>query len=399
MRRRSRVARRFAAAAAVLFYTSTTADATGDPIRLRADAIAETEGSASPVGLVVLQGHDPMRPWLDAETLVWAGAKPSLSGDVLVLMVRLHEPHGYGEMRVGRFVLATGAVHPVQIDGVHAIGRCPGGCTVEAFGGLPVVPRFGQRDYDWLAGGRVAQTIAGAATLGVSYVQRREDGELTNAEVGSDLAMAPARWLDLAAFGSYDLIDPGLAEARASAAARSGNWRFELFASQLSPGRLLPATSLFSVLGDFPSQTLGGTVRWRAAPRLDLLASGAGQDVAGGLGSNEWVRGTLRLDDQGSGSLGVEVRRVNVPGAQWTGTRVIGTLPLGRAFTHSYEIEIVVPDHPDGRGVAWPWGLSSLAWRSRRGWEVAAAVEASSSPIHRYETNALMRVSAPLEIR
>jgi hypothetical protein len=300
---------------------------------------------------------------------------------------------------MGRFVLATGAVHPVQIDGVHAIGRCPGGCTVEAFGGLPVVPRFGQRDYDWLAGGRVAQTIAGAATLGVSYVQRREDGEAANAEVGTDLALAPARWLDLAAFGSYDLIDPGLAEARASAAARSGDWRFELFASQLSPGRLLPATSLFSVLGDFPSQTVGGTVRWRAAPRLDVLASGAGQDVAGGLGSNEWLRGTLRLDDRGSGSLGLEVRRVDVPGAQWTGTRVIGTLPLGRGFTHSYEIEIVVPDHPDGRGVAWPWGLSSLSWRSQRGWEVAAAVEASSSPIHRYETNALMRVSAPFEVR
>ena len=384
---------------AALFYSSTTADAMADPIRMRADAIAEAEGSASPVGLVVLQGHDPMRPWLDAETLVWAGAKPSWTGDVLVLMLRVHEPHGYGQLRVGRFVLATGAVHPVQMDGVHAIGRCPAGCTVEAFGGLPVVPRFGQRDYDWLAGGRVAQTIAGEATLGVSYVQRREAGEIANAEVGTDLAVAPARWLDFAAFGSYDLIDPGLAEARASAAARSGSFRFELFASQLSPGRLLPATSLFSVLGDFPSQTVGGTVRWRAAPRLDLLASGAGQDVGGGLGSNEWIRGTLRLDDRGSGSLGLEVRRVNVPGAQWTGTRVIGTLPLGRGFTHSYEMEIVVPDHPDGGGVAWPWGLSSLSWRSHRGWEVAAAVEASSSPIHRYETNALMRVSAPLEIR
>jgi hypothetical protein len=74
-------------------------------------------------------------------------------------------------------------------------------------------------------------------------------------------------------------------------------------------------------------------------------------------------------------------------------------LPLGRGFTHSYEIEIVAPDHPDGRGVAWPWGLSSLSWTSRRGWEVAAAVEASSTPIHRYETDALLRVSAPLEIR
>jgi hypothetical protein len=364
---------------------------------LRGDALAQTEGSSSPVGLLVLQGNDPIRPWVDAEALVWTGAKPSWAGDVMVLMLRLHEPHGYGQLRVGRFVLATGAVHPVQIDGAHAVGRCSSGCTVEAFGGAPVVPRFGARAYDWLVGGRLAQTIASRATLGVSYVQRREDGDIANEELGADLAVAPARWLDLAAFGSYDIIDPGIAEARASAAARWKDWRFELFASQLSPGRLLPATSLFSVLGDLPSQTLGSTVRWRAAPRLDLLASGAGQDIEGGLGGNGWVRGTLRLDDHGDGSLGLELRRVDVPGVAWTGTRAVGALPLSRSLRYSFEIEVVVPDHPDGRGSLWPWGLSALSWRSGTGWEVAGAVEASSSPIHRYETNALVRLSRALE--
>jgi hypothetical protein len=396
---RGRAQRRLVASAAALLVASFAAETRADPIRLRADALAQTEGSGSPTGLVVLQGHDPLQPWMDAEALVWAGAKSSWTGDVLALMVRLHEPHGYAELRVGRFVLATGAVHPVQIDGVHAIGRCPFGCTVEAFGGAPVVPRFGGRDYDWIAGARVAQTLASTATLGVSYVQRREDGEIANEEAGLDLAAAAGRWLDFSGFASYDLVDSGIAEARASAAGRWGDWRLELFASQLSPGRLLPATSLFSVLGDLPSQTVGGTLRWRAAPRLDLLASGAGQDVSGGLGGNGWVRGTLRLDDRGTGNLGVELRRVDVPSAQWSGVRAIGAFPLGRGFRHSFEIEIVVPDHPDGHGDAWPWGLSALSWKSRRGWEVAAAVEASSSPLRRYETNALLRVSGALEIR
>jgi hypothetical protein len=372
---------------------SLAAEAHADPIRLRADALAQTEGSASPAGLVVLQGRDAMRPWLDTEALVWAGAKPSGTGDVLVLMVRLREPHGYGEVRLGRFVVATGAVHPLQIDGAHAIGRCPGGCVFEAFGGAPVVPRFAARSYDWVVGGRVAQTIASAATFGISYVQRREDGEIANAEVGADLALAPARWLDLAAFGSYDVVDPGLAEARASIAARWDAFRVEIFASELAPGRLLPATSLFSVLGDLPSQTIGTTLRWRAAPRLDLLASGAGQDVGGGLGGNGWIRGSLKLDDRGDGTLGLELRRVDVPGARWSGVRAIGSLPLGHGFRHSFEIEAVVPDVPSGQGVVWPWGLSALSWRSRSGWELAAAIEASSSPRHRYEANALARVS------
>ncbi len=221
--------------------------------------------------------------------------------------------------------------------------------------------------------------------------------------MGVDVAAAPVRWLDLAAFGAYDLTTPGLAEARATAAARWGDWRFELFGSQVSPGRILPATSLFSVLGDVPSLAVGATARWRAAPRLDLLASGARQDVAGGFGGNGWVRTTLRLDDRGDGSLGFEVRRVDVPGAsaragaQWTGVRVIGAVPLGKGFRYSSEIEIVVPDRPDGRGPAWPWGLSALSWQSPDGWEVAGALEASSTPLQRYEFDALLHVSRSLD--
>jgi hypothetical protein len=391
--------KRLAVGVASALFASTAGGllpAHADPLRLRGDALVQTEGSGSPTGIVVLQGQDRKQPWLSAEGLVWAGATPSANGDVLVLAVHLREPHGYAELQAGRFVLATGAVHPVQIDGGHAIARAPWGSTVETFGGAPVVPRFGSRSYDWLAGGRIAETIADAGTLGLSYVQRREGGEVSNEEIGADVAFAPVKWFDLGGFAAYDLSDPGIAEARAAAAVKVDDWRVELFASQLSAGRLLPATSLFSVLGDFPSQTLGGTVRWRAAPRLDLLASGAGQDLAGGFGGNGWLRASLKLDDRGEGSLGLELRRTAVPGAEWSGARAIAALPLGRGLRCSEEIEIVVPDHPDDRGPAWPWALSALSWRSRDGWDVAAALEASSTPLHRYEGDALVRFSYAL---
>jgi hypothetical protein len=372
----------------------------GQPLRLRADAIADTQSETqSPTGLVVLQGQDKLRPWLDVEGLVWAGAKPGLTGDVLVLALHLREPHGYSELRVGRFVVATGAIFPVQIDGAEAIGRTPGGSTLEVFGGAPVVPRFGPRAYDWIVGTRASQHLATKITIGVSYVQRREDGEISNEELGADFAAAPTHWLDLAAKGAYDLTSPGIADGRLSAATRVDAFRIELFASEQSPGRLLPATSLFSVLGDFPSEMIGGTVRWWAAPRLDVLASGAGQLVGGLLGMNAWIRSTLRLDDRGSGSLGVEARRVDVTSARWTGFKAIAAQPLGGGFRFSSEIEIVVPDQPNGRGVAWPWGLMALGWRSSTGWEVAAAVEAASTPEYRYEANALARVSRSLELR
>jgi hypothetical protein len=364
--------------------------ARGDPLRLRADALADT---SSPTGLIVLQGEDRMRPWVDAEALVWAGAKPSVTGDVLVLSMRLRDPHGHAELRGGRFVLATGAIRPVQMDGAEVTLRAPWGSALESFGGAPVVPRLGARPYDWLAGARASQKLGTNAIVGVSYLQRREDGEISDHEVGADAAFAPVKWFDLAGFAAYDLTSPGLADARVSAASRFSDLRLEAFASELSPGRLLPATSLFSVLGDFPSQTVGGTIKWFAAPRLDVLASGAGQDVGGELGGNGWLRATLRLDDRGERSLGLELRRVDVSTAQWTGIRGVATLPLGGGFRYSTEIELVAPDHPNGRGIVWPWGLMALAYRSRGGWEVAGAIEASSTPEHLYEANALVRAS------
>jgi hypothetical protein len=371
---------------------ATPADA--QPLRLRADAVVDTQTSAgSPAGLVVLQGQDRANPYLDVEGLVWAGATPDVTGDLLVLAVRLRDPRGFGEVRAGRFVLATGAILPVQLDGIEVAGRAPWGSKIETFGGAPVVPRFGSRSYDWLAGVRVSQSILSRATVGVSYLQRRQDGEIANDEVGVDLAAAPVKWLDLGGRATYDLTDPGIAEALATAATRVGSWRFEAFGSDRSPARLLPATSLFSVLGDLPSQSLGGTVKWLAAPRLDLLASGAGQSVGGDLGYNGWIRATLRLDDRGDGTMGLEIRRVDVSSAQWTGVRGIFAQPLGHGLRYSTEIELVAPDHPDGQGVLWPWGLMALAWRSTGGWELAAAVEATSTPQRRYETDALVRLA------
>ncbi len=394
-----RLGRRIAAcAAAVASAMGLASHAKADPLRLRADALAETQGTSSPTGLVVLQGEDTMRPWVGAEALVWAGAgAASITGDVLVLSVRLHEPHGYAEARAGRFVLATGAVHPVQIDGAHVIARAPWGSTVETFGGLPVVPRFGARTYDWLAGGRLAQRIANAVTLGLSYVQRREDGEISNEEVGADLAAAPARWLDLAAFGAYDVTTPGSRRRarRPPCAGPTGGSSSSARSSR--PAGCCPRRRSSPCSATCHRRRSGRRLDGDAAPRLDLLASGAAQDVAAGLGGNGWLRATLRLDDRGNSSLGLEVRRVDVPDAEWSGVRAIAALPLGKGFRYSSEIEIVVPDHPDGRGVAWPWGLSALSWRSRMGWEVAGAIEASSTPLHRYEADALLRLSYALD--
>ena len=118
---------------------------------------------------------------MDVEGLVWAGTKPGVTGDVLVLALHLREPHGYGDVRVGRFVVATGAIFPVQIDGAEVMTRMPWGSSLEAFGGAPVVPRFGARAYDWLAGARLAH---GGISPHVSNYSRAACAAGTQVEAG-----------------------------------------------------------------------------------------------------------------------------------------------------------------------------------------------------------------------
>jgi len=365
--------------------------ARGDPYRLSIDAVGYSQAPQSPVGLLVLQGDGQANRWADAEALAWTGSTTG-NYDVLTAMVRLHDPRNFAELRLGRQILTVGALRPVHMDGADVRLRAPTGTSVEAFGGVPVEPQFAYRAYDWMAGGRVAQHLGPTTSIGVSYFEQRADGQLSYETAGVDLASAPARWLDLAAHGTYALIDPGLAEAGGSVAARFGDFRPEIYVTHRAPSYLIPATSLFSALGDTPSDVVGASMKWRMFPRLDVLPLIAVRDTAGEVGLDGTLRATLRLDDRGEGAVAVEGRRQGSGPDQWTGIRVTTRVPITARVRCSTELELVAPDDPRGRGSLWPWGLIALRWVPIRSLEVAGAVEAASTPTATREVNALARL-------
>ncbi len=373
-----------------------TSLARADPYRLSADAVGYTQAPQTPVGLIVLQGDGSPSPWADAEAMAWTGAtNGSYSNgpyDVLSAMVRLHDPRNVVQLRLGRQLLTVGALRPVHLDGADVRLRAPTGTTFEAYGGTPVEPQFAYRAYDWLAGGRVAQSLGPSTTVGFSYFEQREDGQLAYETAGIDFATAPARWCDAAAHGTYSLVDTGLAEAGASVAGKFGDLRPELYVTHRAPSYLMPATSLFSALGDTPSDVVGASLKWRMFPRLDVLPALAVRSVAGDAGLDGTLRATLRLDDRGDGAVSVEGRRQGAGPNQWTGLRITSRVPLATRWRVSTELELVVPDDPRGRGDIWPWGLVALRYSPVRSVDVAAAVEAASTPSAVREVNALARV-------
>lgn len=358
--------------------------------RLRADAYVTAAEPTS--GFVVLSSEARQKDILEAEAVMWLGTGDR-RGDVMVASVRAKEPHGYGEARAGRMLLTAGGLRPVHVDGADVVARAPWGTSIEAFGGVPVVPDLAARPFDWVVGGRAAQRISTFGTVGVSYLHQRETGSVSYEELGVDALATPTKWLDAAFMGAVDLLGMTLADARVSLATRFSKVRLELYAVRRSPSHLLPATSLFAALGDIPSQRAGGTLLLRPAPRLDVLGEGAVESLAGELGGRGMLRTTLRLDDRGDGALGLELRTERVPAASWTGVRGTARIPITRWMAASTELELVVPDHPGSRGRLWPWGLVAMRFLPVEKWELAGAVEAGASPTALYAVSGLFRVS------
>lgn len=402
--------------------------AEAQPLRLRADAMAAVE---SPVGLLSLEAEAELHPGLRAEAVVWFGGGQEDGGDgeALIIDVQALRADGRAAAKLGRMIAVVGALRPLHLDGGWARASLPWQLQAEAFAGVPVNAGMQGRGFDWLAGGRIGRRVGDFGGAGVAYLQQRDRGAQAIEELAFDAGTAIGKRADAAARLSLDLLRFGLAEAQLSAALRRGRWRGELFFSERHASHLLPATSLFSVLGDAGARRAGIRLGVRAAPRLQLSGEADVRGFAGEVENSSTidvlVRAQLALGDRRVGAvrpagqlgppaaaneigaLGLELRRAgsvsdaDVDGeGGWLGVRGTARIPLGcaagGALIAAAELELVRPDD-EARGALWPWALAALSWRRQR-WEAAVALEASASPEHTSRLDALLRVSRSWEL-
>ncbi len=382
-------------------------------LRLRADALAAIE---SPVGLLALEADAAPVPWLRAEAVVWLAASADErdeggAGDALIIQLEARAPDGRAAARLGRMIAMVGALPPLHLDGGWGRAVLPWQLTTEAFAGVPVSAGLAGRGADWLVGGRVGRRLGDLGGIGVAYLHQRDHGSLSTEELALDAGAALGRRSDAAARLSLDLIRLGLAEAQLSTTTRRGRWRGELVLAARNAAHLLPATSLFSVLGDGAAERAGLVLGVQAAPRLEVTGELGGRRAQDELAVEAALRARLWLGDRRAvrsaadgrrrpgapdvGALGLELHRSGAASHGWTGARGTARLPLGEGprgeLAAAVELELVVPDH-GARGAVWPWALVALSWR-RALWEAAVAVEASASPELSSRLDVLARLS------
>lgn len=375
-------------------------------VQAQADVDATALLSARPSsGVLVLHSDYRDHPYIDANVLLWLGAPMSYGlrdrvyGDVVTVNVDMGDPQGWLRGRAGRFILATGAVRPVHLDGLWLRSRLPWGARAEVFGGVPVADGLERRGYDWFVGGRVAQGVwEDRFQAGLSYVQQRDQGQVANEEVGADLRLQLSRRLWLTAVGAWDLVYRGLAtfEARATWQSSPQGWLVRGVALRRVAARLLPATSLFSTISDSASSEVGGELHVPLFPRLSVGGLWALQ-WQDGLPASEYgyratARARLRLDAKGAGAVTAELSRRGGFEAGYSALYLGVEQALNEQWSCHGAGELVMADHGDDVGHIWPWLNLGLRWDAGSALYMAAAFIARSSPQYVAEYNALLRV-------
>ena len=349
-----------------------------------------------PAALANVEARLHAYPWIRAEAQVWTGQVPradGIAGDVVVLAAYVREPSGHLEARAGRFVLTTGAVRPIHVDGGSVRVQSDGGTALEVFGGVPVMPRFTRRAYDWMVGTRLSQRLSHWGAIGASYVERRDRGREVDEEIGADAVFRPARHVDLSGRMSYDLVSRGLSEVQGSASLGGVERRAELFGSLRNASLLLPATSLFSVLSDAVSVQAGASGRYRVAPRLRLGGLVAYRGVGSLAGVRARLDATLWLDDDGKSAVEGSLTRDGVEGQRWSGLRALAYRDVIENVRLMAEVELVRADRARNDSRLWPWGRLSGRYAFLEHWQLSVGAEGSASPEFVRLFQALFRVA------
>jgi hypothetical protein len=374
----------------VLVIAVCAARAGADPLRLRADALATTQ---SPAGLVMLEADGQASSTTSAEAVLWTAgdAVPGEhAGDVLVIALRARTKDGRASAKVGRFVATLGAVRPLHLDGAAGRVRLPHRFDVEAFAGVPVLAGIATaRTWDWAVAGRVSRQLGDYGSVGVAMLEQRDDGRLATEELGLDAGAALGKHDDVGGRLAYDLANPAFADVQVTASHRAKAYRADVYAGYRAASHMLPATSLFTVLGDIPAERAGGRATWHAAPRLDVSGDLGLRRVDRDLAPAVTARARLALDETNKSALTGEVRRDGASDDAWTGLRGAARIALPCSLTASSELELVIPDDSRGRGSVWPWALAALGW-DRGVWHAAIALEASASPEDRRRLDGLI---------
>jgi hypothetical protein len=304
---------------------------------------------------------------------------------------------GPARIRLGRQHLVLGVGRMDLIDGLDARIDAGFGLSAEAFAGFTVHPELKIRTNNWEGGGRLAynlQAFHRAGELGLSYVQRREDGEVFRNDVGADAytVLGPTRWVAMAVMSPETAQ---LIEARANAFVSPCDClTLGVEAERVAPALMVPLNSIFSVFADTPHDAFGAEATWSPNPYWSATASGARLllDQAY-LGYRASLSAATYRDPSHRSAIGLEARSVKESDNGYVRGRLFSYLQLIDPLRVAADLYVMRFDKAVNAVSTSTIGQASVTYDFTKTIRVAATIAGGVTPWAKFQVESMLRLA------
>jgi hypothetical protein len=324
----------------------------------------------------------------------------NVTGDVDVAFIegKLFDRH-LG-LRAGRQLVASGVARNLQLDGLDVLVRFPEGIGLEAYGGVPVPPRFGYARGQAAIGGRLFWRPAPIFEGGVSFVHIIDDGEIDRQEAGVDARVRVSDEFTLTGLAAFSIVEQRLSEATLRVLWQpERNVELTLEGARTAPDLFVSRASIFSVFAEQNRNEAGATLYFRPWSRLRLWGDGYVVNDDSGTGGRGGLRASLAVDSANATQLGLEGRVLALPDSRYVQGRIYGRQRFGSEVTATLDCDVVWLDPAiNGQDVSLTVA-GTVGWDFSPGWKALVSALTGQTPLVEWRFEAMAKLVYNFEYR
>jgi len=296
-------------------------------------------------------------------------------------------------LRAGRQLVSSGVARNLQLDGLDLVVRGPGHVGLEAYGGVPVVPRFAYGRGQAVVGGRLFWRPAQIFEGGVSFVHILDNGRIDRQEAGADARLFVSDKVTLTGLAAFSVVEQRLSEAALRALWQPRrNFEVTVEASRTAPDLFVSRASIFSVFAEETRDEAGATLFFRPFARLRLWGDGYAINDETGTGGRGGLRASVSLDAANASVIGLEGHVLAVPSSRYVQGRLYGLHRFGAKVTATLEGDAVVVDPKINNQDLSLTVAGTLGWDFMPGWKVLATGLAGQTPLLESRVEAMAKL-------
>jgi hypothetical protein len=294
---------------------------------------------------------------------------PLATGDLDAAFLEAVALDGRLQLRLGRQLLFAGAARALQLDGASTTVRLWRGLGLEAYGGVPVTPRFVVHQGDAAAGGRVFFRHSYDSEVGLSFIEVLDQGRVARQDLGADARVRPLRSLTLSGYALLSLVELRLAEGDAAV-----TWQplamLQVRADyrRTAPDLFLPRSSILSVFASESHDEVGGDLYLRPLSRLRLSADYHTVLDDGGIGHRGGAKLTVSLGRAQGTQVGTELRVLHLFDQGYVQSRLFGIHRLLPTLVLTLDLDAYHLEQAVNGQTFSLTGAATLGWDFHPGW-------------------------------